>query len=95
MKLCRKNCGQKALTSFFLITSRLVSISDGRNDLQGTILILPGADPTIENEIGHKPIAYANTLKTRELLKSAESKVGILDHTWPRTVHGEWFHNRH
>ena len=84
MKLCKKNCGQKALTSFFLITSRLVSTSDGRNDLQGTILILPGADPTIENSIGHKPVAYANTLKTRELLKSAESKVGILDHTWPR-----------
>ena len=52
--------------------------------LQDTILILPGADPTFENDSGHKPVAYANTLKTRELLKSAESKVAVADPGFPR-----------
>ena len=45
--------------------------------LQKRKLILPGADPTLENESGHKPAAYVKTFKTRELLKSVESKVSV------------------
>ena len=38
--------------------------------------MFPGADPTIENEGGHKPVAYVRKPQIRDMLDSGESKVG-------------------
>ncbi len=41
------------------------------------ICMFSGADPTLENEQGHRPVLYAKSPRIKEILASAEKKVKI------------------
>jgi len=40
-----------------------------------------GANPMLENETGHRPLAYVKSQQIKELLQESEQKV------WPAAVH--------
>jgi len=43
-------------------------------------IVSTGADPTAENETGHRPIAYARSQQLTELLQNYETKVRFPQH---------------